>query len=251
MIIIAVFGDSAMKLKFVTLTGADDRTDSVKMAELSTKYKFVEWAILFSQSKAGVPRYPSLDWIESAKSNLRGANLAAHLCGKWVDDANKGRLTFFDVDDGQLSDCFNRVQLNMATDKLKKVLKSETLLCDCCLDDSKQIILGGPYQKYNLHIPTDLFMLHNVVPLFDCSGGRGVLPDSWPQLAQHEYGNMFCGYAGGLGPDNLEEQLKKIESVVGDATIWIDMESKVRNEKDEFDLNKCEQVLQIAKSWVE
>ena len=39
-------------------------------------------------------------------------------------------------------------------------------------------------------------------------------------------------YAGGLGPDNLEEELKRIEEVAGDRTIWIDMETKVRSDGD-------------------
>lgn len=237
-----------MKLKFVTLTGADDNTDPKKMAELSQRFPFVEWAILFSQAKAGVSRYPSLDWLEKALPILSGCNLSAHLCGKWVDDANKGRITF--LDDDLMADSFGRLQLNMAKDKLLKVLNWQTKLWDCALD--KPIILGGPYQKYKINIPTDAFMLRGVSPLFDCSGGRGILASEWPAPPIHEYGKpIFCGYAGGLGPDNIEEELAKIEAVVGDAEIWVDMESKIRNDKDEFDLEKCERVLSRAKRWAD
>lgn len=235
-----------MKLRFVTLTGADDNTDPQQMVELSKKYSFAEWAILFSQAKAGVPRYPSIDWAERALPILSGCNLSAHLCGKWVDDAHKGTITF--LNDDLMNDSFGRVQLNMANDKLSKILKSDTNFWDCALD--KPTILGGPYQSYKIDIPTDLFLLHGVSPLFDCSGGRGILSDSWPVPPSHEYGKpIFCGYAGGLGPENIEEQLNKIESVVGDAEIWIDMESKLRDNKDRFDLEKCERVLSIAEPW--
>lgn len=235
-----------MKLKFVTLTGADDKTDPLAMLELSKKYKYAEWAILFSQSKAGVPRYPSIDWVEKALPILSSCNLSAHLCGKWVDDANKGHITF--LDDEDMFDAFDRVQLNMDKDKILKVLKWETDLWDCAFE--KPVILGGAYQKYKIHIPTDAFMLHGVNPLFDCSGGNGILAKEWPAPPLHEYDSpLFCGYAGGLGPDNIEEELLKIEEVVGDAEIWVDMESKIRNRKDEFDLEKCEQVLAIASRW--
>lgn len=43
------------------------------------------------------------------------------------------------------------------------------------------------------------------VALYDSSGGRGILPNSY-RLPVGD----FCGYSGGLGPDNLEEQLPKI-----------------------------------------
>lgn len=234
-----------MRLRYVTLTGADDKNNWQAMQALSDKYPFVEWAILFSQSKAGVPRYPSYDWALDVADNLRG-NLAAHLCGKWVDDANKGRFSFLKTDLGKR---FGRIQLNMAKDRLRKVLSLETDLWECSFGD-KQIILGGPYQKYNLPIPAATMAAHGAVPLFDCSGGRGILTKEWPQPAQDEQGKpVFCGYAGGLGPDNLEEELGKIEAVVGDAEIWVDMESRVRNQQDEFDMSLCERVLGIAQRW--
>jgi hypothetical protein len=235
-----------MKLKLVTLTGADDRTDVADMVELSKQFPYVEWAILFSQSKAGVSRYPSLDWLKKSLPYFNQMNMSAHLCGKWVDDANQGRITF--LDDKGMSDAFGRIQMNQAKGRLWKVLKCETDFWDCAFD--KPIILGGPYQKLN--IPTDAFMLHGVSPLFDCSGGMGILASEWPAPALDEYGKpLFCGYAGGLGPDNIEEELAKIEAVVGDAEIWVDMESKIRNSRDEFDLEKCEQVLTRAKQWTD
>lgn len=235
-----------MKLKFVTLTGADDKTDVNQMKVLSEKYPFAEWAILFSQAKSGTARYPSYDWVENSLPVLIGCNLSAHLCGKWVDDANKGRITF--LNDDLMAGFFGRIQLNMAKDRLLKVLNWQTNFWDCVFD--KPIILGGPFQKYKIHIPADAFLLHEVSPLFDCSGGRGILTEDWPKPVLDEYGKpLFCGYAGGLGPENIEEELLKIEKVVGDVEIWVDMESKLRNHKDEFDLEKCEQVLSIAKRW--
>ena len=240
-----------MKLKYVTLTGADDKTSASRMAALSAKYPYVEWAILFSQAKSGVPRYPSNDWIQKSLPILGGCNLSAHLCGKWVADVMDGRFTFMDEDDGLLSDNFRRFQLNLAGQKLKDVLLWKTKLWDCDLHShTNQIILGGPYQKTGLALPVDSYFLYEVVPLFDSSGGRGIMTDTWPAVPVSEGTPLFCGYAGGLGPDNLEEQLKKIEDVVGDNTIWIDMESRIRNEQDEFDLALCEKVLEIAKAWV-
>ena len=207
----------------------------------------LEWAILFNPSKYGVARYPSTDWVYESVGKLNKANLSAHLCGRWVDDANRGRITFQNAD---FSEFFGRIQFNMAATRLQDLLEFKTSFWKCDLD--RPAILGGPYQKYNIPIPVDKFMNqpHGVFPLFDCSGGRGILAKEWPTPAMTEYGKpMLCGYAGGLGPHNIEEQLNKIEEVVGDAEIWVDMEGNLRNKQDEFDLEKCEQVLSIAKKW--
>ncbi len=84
-----------MKIKYVTLTGADDNTKHEELLRVSALYPFVEWGILFSQKKSGLAeRYPSWDWVvDLAKKTNENTNLSAHLCGQWVDDAMSGRLT--------------------------------------------------------------------------------------------------------------------------------------------------------------
>jgi hypothetical protein len=57
--------------------------------------------------------------------------------------------------------------------------------------------------------------------LFDTSGGAGVLPQEWPVPAK----DFWCGYAGGLGPFNVIEQVRKIETVCA-KPFWIDMERR-------------------------
>jgi phosphoribosylanthranilate isomerase len=46
------------------------------------------------------------------------------------------------------------------------------------------------------------------------------------------------GYAGGLGPDGIEDSIDAIQAVTGSAPVWIDMESRVRTE-GYLDLKKC------------
>jgi phosphoribosylanthranilate isomerase len=38
-----------------------------------------------------------------------------------------------------------------------------------------------------------------------------------------------CGYAGGIGPDNIREQIIKVNQIVGDVDTWIDMETLIRS----------------------
>lgn len=69
---------------FITFTGADDETDIAKMLELSELYP-IEWGILFSPTRRGSPRYPSIDWVTELRVN-GPARLSAHLCGGYSRD---------------------------------------------------------------------------------------------------------------------------------------------------------------------
>jgi hypothetical protein len=251
-----------MKLKYVTLTGADSSVQPEELVALSKKYPFVEWAILFSQSKSGTtPRYPGHDWVLDLLKIAESTpmNLSAHLCGKWVDDALKGEITF--LKDAEMNKAFRRVQLNMGKDRLQGAFKNKQLVY-AIIAAEKQVIFGGNYAAIIAN--GQFFDTTGTYPLFDASGGRGIAATEWPKpLTYTEYAvvdgqqdeqkTVFCGYAGGLGPDNILAELKRIEEVVGDATIWVDMESRVRTKDkagDRFDLAKCEQVLQVAQPWV-
>jgi len=87
----------------------------------------------------------------------------------------------------------------------------------------------------------------NCSALFDTSGGAGILPNEWPEPLQ----NIKCGYAGGISPENIEAQIKLIESKVGETKIWIDMETHIRSNNDyQFDLNKVEKCLEISCKYV-
>jgi hypothetical protein len=93
----------------------------------------------------------------------------------------------------------------------------------------------------------------NAVGLFDRSGGDGILPESWP-TSKYSY----VGYAGGLSPENLDEQLHLIEKQVPNGkNIWIDVETRVRSPDDTdyslrklFDLDKCLRFLEVSEPWV-
>lgn len=241
-----------MKLKYVTLTGADNTVQPEKLVELSLKYPFVEWAILFSQNKTGQPRYPTLDWVDALIDYSRDypdMHFSAHLCGKWVENAMQGEITFFRKTDYDLR--FKRVQLNMGTDRLKRSLTCQPLL-DAVNYCQKDVILGGNYR--HIKVDSAFFLKTGFLPLFDASGGRGVETKDWPTPFYDEEGNaILCGYAGGLGPDNVATELPRIEEEVGVNWCWIDMETKLRTVKggkDMFDLEKCEAVLQAAKPWI-
>jgi phosphoribosylanthranilate isomerase len=225
----------------VTITGADDTCTPADLLNLSRKYPFVEWGILFGSSRA-TSRFPSLGWIDSL-THVKAVypdeiQLSAHLCGKLVRSILLGSFRQEHQEIVDLMKPFSRIQLN--THGMAHSFFSSAFLKLVEMD--KQIIFQADGNNKGLIETAEKYTLDYGV-LFDKSGGRGTLPSKWPDLIQ----NVYCGYAGGLSPDNLEAQIERIEQKAGDTPIWIDMETHVRSLNDKlFDLAKVEKCLRIA-----
>ncbi len=85
--------------------------------------------------------------------------------------------------------------------------------------------------------------------LFDGSYGEGIEPESWRAPV---YNDIPHGYAGGLGPNNVAENLDKINAVLPpDYTTWIDAEGKLRDRRTtgSFTLELAEKYMQNAMNW--
>ncbi len=239
-------------LNRVTLTGADDSVEVGALRDLSEKYPFVEWGILISKNSRGKPRFPSTEWMEKlalAESHHATLLLSGHLCGKWVRDVCKCDWGF--LADRELSDIwsmFTRFQLNFSP-YVKKI--DTSLFMESLRRRGPARVQQYIFQLKNLNAHFVEIAARNGVSastLFDQSGGRGVLPGEWPEVPKT---GVYCGYSGGLGPDNLQAQLSAISAVCGPGPIWIDAETQVRSDDDEqFDLKKVEDFLKIAQEWL-
>lgn len=226
-----------MKIDCVTVTGADDSTSIEEMKIISNRFPFVEWGILVSD-KAGRNRFPSEEWLELLSANSKTLALSCHVCGRWVRQICQGEL---DKKLEKIWGVFPRVQLNFHS----KVHEIEINYFMALLSDfpDKQFI----FQLDNVN--NDLLDMAlqsgiNVVALFDTSGGCGCLPEYWPQMKGY-----YCGYAGGLSPKNLQEELLLIEQVVDNRTIWIDAETHLRSNNDTvFDMQKVREFLAIVEA---
>ena len=82
--------------------------------------------------------------------------------------------------------------------------------------------------------------------LFDESKGRGVEPAEWTASLD----GIACGYAGGLGPDNVERLAPSIAKAARFPGCWIDMETQLRS-GGLFDLEKCRNVLDRGLPWID
>lgn len=234
-----------MILDRVTITGADDSISPKDLLPLSAEFPNVEWGILFSGSRQGTARYPSAEWIEKLwMASSQGLRLSAHLCGKWVRDLVLEGDFSWKKNIGQPFGMFHRIQLNFHAHHHP----GEKNFIDILLQHqhTKQFIFqmdGVNDQLFKSAHDAGAW----ATPLFDRSGGAGVLPKEWPKA----YPGVLCGYAGGLSPDNLAEELRKIEAAAGAERIWIDTETRVRSDDDKkFDLAKVRRFLEIARDSV-
>lgn len=243
-----------MEIKTVTITGADDNTNQSDMISISKDFPFVEWGILFSRSRQGSERYPSLGWVDELQKIVLSHNcmepnqpkLSAHLCGDYTwQYLTTGHLVSAVLDLGRVMSgvAFKRWQLNFnSTNHPACELFYDSICINSALDG---IILQ--YNKANYDLCQRVIALNNsnINFLYDGSGGRGVSPSEWKEVVP----NHFTGYAGGLNPDNLEESLVNINKAAGDNSIWIDAETGVRTD-GKLDLKKVVKFLEISSKYV-
>ena len=164
-------------------------------------------------------------------------HLSGHIQGYYLRTLAEGRWDFPTT----LWPYFQRIQLNFHG----VALEVSDLFYAQLLQPFKQFIFQMDGVNEAIYYKAMSFPDINIVPLYDASAGEGILPETWREPVEHKYN----GYAGGLGPDNLQDQLYKIAQVVGPLEIWIDMETRLRGDNDVFDLEKCRQVMRIVKEF--
>jgi len=225
-----------MALKFCTFTGLDEKFSLEDFEIMSSRFSFLEWGILYSTSEnsnLNANRYPSQKWFEYNIEKIReiadktGVKLALHVCGKETKNLINGSNEFLNY----LLDYFDRVQINF---QYKKQYKDNLLSLFSDYEDLKFITQHNHSNEKILH---DLGDIANHQILFDTSGGRGVMAQNWLDPLE----GKMCGYAGGLGPDNIEQELVKINQTAANKDYWIDMESKLRTD-EWLDYQKCHAV---------
>lgn len=182
---------------FVTVTGADERTDLAALATLDA-----EIGLLYTATPEGRNRYPRWEWIWEASHIL--PRVALHVCGRGArQQLMEGRLNVGGV---------QRIQVNGGILALEVERLCEMYPCHTIITQ---------YHTRNAHLLAVRSSNHAL--LVDGSGGRGISPDGWhrPDTAKP------VGFAGGLGPENLAGEVVTIRDVARPGW-WADMEGKLR-----------------------
>jgi hypothetical protein len=240
-------------LRYVTVTGLDDKTDLIDFLILSKEYSFVEWGVLvFDSYPRPQSRFPHHDVIRNlakCKEILPQINLSLHVCGPYLRKIiHNGDWQVFNdlnylehVNGINVVNCFSRIQLNLS----HMISEIQEPFFESLKNINQEIILQLKSIEGNEELIEKCSKNAKISVLFDASGGKGKLPEKWPNSIKN------CGYAGGLTPDNVKEQLCLIKNLVGDnGPIWIDAESSLRS-YDEFNLIKVEEFLINSLPFVE
>lgn len=227
-----------MNITKLTFTGIDNASRCENLNALSERYGFIEWGMLYSPSSSGVNcRYPGVGTVQKFIDGLVG-NVALHLCGKGVREFSSGSGAGYELARSVIHKG-GRVQLNVNYGSITNAYKEEIARA---ISDNSDGIFILQMNDNNVEAMGRFKDLHNYSFLFDSSGGRGESPThGWPPMPIN---GVRCGYAGGLGPENLKNEIETISMVANGYDIWLDMESKIRSldqttTEDYLDITKC------------
>jgi len=225
-------------LTHCTLTGVDARTDLHALCDMSSDYPLVEWGFLYSPKRQGQPgRYPSVDLLRQAFTELPAhVRVALHVCGSGVSHLVDSEPVVSELV-GLVGSRGGRVQLNFNAHAIGSTFTLDQVCIS--LEQYSTVEFITQYNQANVHVWKLLRECKNHSVLFDASGGRGIETSKW----EVPLPCVRCGYAGGLGPGNVALEVQRIAALTGEAPYWIDMEGKLRDGDDWFDLNACEAVL--------
>lgn len=222
-----------------TITGLDDAVfDFQRITELSRLYPFLEWALLHSFSQSGKPRFPSQEWITQFHQACPDIRKSIHLC-------HESLLAFMNGDPAvmEIIQSYSRVQLNIGFGVDTKKINALALAAQIVAHPSKIFVLQ--HNDRTQHVLELMKDIKNVAVLFDSSAGTGQSPFTWPSPLP----GRLCGYAGGIGPDNVEQVLGTLANACKAGTItWIDMESRIRT-NDRLDFDKVQSVAETVALW--
>lgn len=225
----------------VTITGIDGLTNMNEVESLTKEFPFVEWGVLLSPSSQGkTPRFPGVHTLEGVR-NRPNLPWSGHLCGRHVQTILNGyawverEIVPWPV--------FRRIQIN--THGQRYWFNKEGLANVLRKNLDKEFIFQYDNVNGKLLEAMDEMGVKNYSTLFDLSHGAGVLPEEWPKPIE----GVSCGYAGGISPENIKDQIKKVLSVAGDRPFWMDMETHVRT-NEVLDMDKVRQCLEISAPFI-
>lgn len=208
---------------FIAFTGVDSVALIPGMQALARTYP-IEWGILIDDARSDDALFPNPD-DRARLLAAPGLRFAAHVCGE------QARLIADHPQDARLDLAgFQRLQVNHGFSG------STPGQVENCIRFGREQGVRTMLQTIG-DFPDD----SRLDWLFDTSFGTGKAPDRWPTLGST---GAFCGYSGGINPDNVAGVIEAIAAPSG-GQYWIDMESGVRT-IGRFDLARCAAVCEAV-----
>lgn len=255
-----------MKLKCITISGANEHTDIKELVTLVERYYHyeginIELGIQVSPTKASFDsdRYKWLMKLHEQALGFCYVHLALHINPGWVEQVCAGfipleliefmNLFGYHHDGGVI---LERIQLNflIGREEAPDMEKLRRVIGHYHYHKFKFIL---PYNEPNKQFIDDFYFRYFGKDgcyfdlLYDESHGEGQSVKQWrPQV----YSDVVQGYSGGLSPENISSELTKIALLnVGDTPVWIDAEGKLKGDDGHLSLQKADAFIQGAKSY--
>ena len=208
-----------------------------------------------SKMSADMPRNIWFNQLIRESLQASHINLAIHINAEWAYDiCTRGYipniiLDWLKVEKSHRRPLIKRVQLNM----------SKNVADNINVNAMRGILYDFRHTEfifqYNDKTKDAIEKMHKSGAkfslLFDASGGNGISPDKWQKPVYDEHP---MGYSGGISPDNVIGNLRKIDNVAHGREIWIDAEGKLKSqnlfdEKALFDADLARAYIKRANKW--
>lgn len=246
-----------MHIRYITCSDPREHNNSTDIFLLGLM-PHAEIAVQCHPSKMshGMPRNVWFQDILRQAYTVPQLNLAIHINNEWAYKI----CTTGKFPDELIDMVKARNEKNMPTIKRIQINMPEIAAQSIKPGAVAQLIAGMPRREfifqYNNKTKSAVEQMHATGAkfslLFDASGGRGVAPKSWQKPI---YETHPMGYSGGISPDNVVDNLRKINELVPDnAGIWIDAEGRLKSndlfdEKMRFDTELARQYIDRANNW--
>lgn len=239
-----------MKVTRVGCTGFDDTHKFEEVAQFAASSDLVEVGIPVSREKQGRATYPTFKWIQDylkfVSKNHQDLRHALHVNGDICRDFLNGKLSpelkklISITYQASETPVVGRIQMSLDD---KPDLEALAKL----VEKLSMFRISFPYNSHTASMLTkaaDLFMFDILV---DSSAGKGLLPDSWPPII---FPDRFQGYAGGLTPENIKDNLNNISLIVpSDTAIGIDVETGIKGSNGHTSLKKVHTFVDNVLDW--
>lgn len=243
-----------MNLRYITCSDPREHLAVADVIRLLKMSPLVEIGIQASSSTMSQLK-PRKLWFDvlmfHVVNNSRPLNIALHINYDWCDDLCSGKIPY-ELDGwlkmqrrGNGGPAIRRWQLNIG-DRTKKFDSGAIA----------RLIRSHPEQEfilpYNEMVKDRVDLLYKTGAkfslLYDASYGYGKSPERWNAPV---YNTHPMGYAGGLSPENVSENLDKIsENLPSNYYTWIDAEGRLMKPGTrQFDIERARQYVQNALAW--
>jgi hypothetical protein len=263
------------KVRLCTVTGADESVDPFELVKRiagteAHRRGMAEIGVLWGgPEKEGRPRYPGIRWLRELALAVAqpgmGVQLALHLCSRAEKAVNEWPAPLGTIAVEQPLEAlgfpspgaYTRFQFNRALGSClwgREHFDAPRIAAMASkLNFPAGHPLAGPRQRQliaQVKTPADWAMREVAecgfqAALHDASGGTGELPAAWPRA--RPAAPALVGFAGGLGPHNIKEELGKIAEAAGGHDFWVDMETGLRAGDGSFHLPLALHVLDACR----